>query len=105
MPYEKNIYQLKNWCCPRWKPTDSSPWGITRIDLNSKTAVDLEVPDDLWLFQQQNSTIRNGKFYIALAPVEQTVYTYRYDANSTSPKGTNGASITSGTDQYFIGIY
>lgn len=106
MPYEKkHLEQIQIGVDPSGNPTFSSAWGVARIDLNSKTVVDLEVPDGLWLTQWQNSIIRDGKFYIALAPVGQPGHIYIFDVNSTSPKGTKGAATVSGADQYFIGIY
>lgn len=106
MPYEKkHLEQIQIGVDPSGNPTYSSAWGIARIDLNTKTAVDLEVPDGLWLMQWQNSVVRNGKFYIALSPVGQAGHIYSYDVNSTNGKGTKGATTTSGADQYFIGIY
>lgn len=106
MPYEKkHLAQIQIGVDPSGNPTYSSAWGVARIDLNSKTVVDLDVPDGLWLTQWQNSVVRNGKFYIVLAPVGQQGYVYTFDVNSTSPTGTKGAATVSGADQYFIGIY
>lgn len=106
MPYEKKHIPAKQiGVDPQGNPTQSSPWGLARIDLNSKTVVDLEVPDNLWLTQWQTSVIKNGKFYIALAPVGQQGHIYTYDVHSTSAVGTKGAATVSGADQYFIGLY
>ncbi|MDO4224778.1 MAG: hypothetical protein Q4C75_02680, partial [Bergeyella zoohelcum] len=102
MPYEKrHLPQIQIGVDPQGNPSYSSAWGLARIDLNNKTVVDLDVPDGLWLTQWQNSVVRNGKFYIALAPVGQQGYIYSFDINSTSPTGTKGATTISGADQYF----
>ncbi len=106
MPYEKiGDAEVQIGVNPSGEPTYSSAWGLMRIDLNSQTVVDLETPANLWLQQYQTSVARDGKFYIALAPVGEQGYIYIYDVNSTSSKGTQGAKITAGADQYYIGIY
>lgn len=106
MPYEKrHLAQIQVGVDPQGNPSYSSAWGLARIDLNTKTVVDLEVPDNLWLTQWQNSIVKDGKFYIVFAPVGQAGHVYTYDVNSTSTKGTKGAATVSGADQYFIGIY
>lgn len=106
MPYEKrHLNRIQIGVDPQGNPTYSSAWGLARIDLNTKTVVDLEVPDNLWLMQWQNSIVKDGKFYIVFAPVGQAGHVYTYDVNSTSTKGTKGAATVSGADQYFIGIY
>lgn len=106
MPYEKkHLDQIQIGVDPDGKPTYSSAWGVARIDLINKTVVDLEVPEGLWLTQWQTSVVKNGKFYIALAPVGKPGHIYSFDVNSTSPQGQKGAETVSGADQYFIGIY
>lgn len=106
IPYEKkHLPQIESGVDPKGNPTYSAPWGLARMDLINKTVVDLNVPDGLWLTQWQTSVVKNGKFYIALAPVGKAGNVYIFDVNSTSPDGTKGAEIVSGADQYFIGIY
>lgn len=91
---------------PSGEPSYSAMWKLARIDLNKGTAVDLNVPDDLWLTQYQNSVVRNGVFYIALSPIGKDGNIYMFNVNSESKDGTKGASITgTGADQYYIGIY
>lgn len=81
-------------------------WGVARIDLNSKTVVDLNVPDNLWLQQYQYSVMKNGIFYMALSPVGGEGNIYKFDINSTSPNGfEKGATIKTGADAYYIGIF
>ncbi|MGL4584323.1 MAG: hypothetical protein ACRCVU_15245, partial [Flavobacterium sp.] len=106
IPYEKvGDEQVQSGVDPQGNPTYSAPWGLARIDLNNNTIVNLEVPGKLWLRDYQNSVIRDGKFYIALAPVGGKGNVYVFDVNSTNAKGTLGASITAGADQYYIGIF
>lgn len=81
-------------------------WGVARIDLKNKTVVDLNVPDNLWLQQYQYSVVRNGIFYMALSPVGGEGHIYKFDINSTDPNGfEKGASIKTGADAYYIGIF
>lgn len=106
IPYEKvGDEQVQIGVNPQGQPTYSAAWGLARIDLNNNTIVDLNTPPGLWLTQYQNSVVRDGKFYIALAPVGIQGNIYIYDVNSTSPNGTLGAKVTAGADQYYIGIF
>lgn len=91
---------------PQGEPSYSAMWKLARMDFNKGTVVDLEVPDNLWLAQYQMSVVRNGVFYIALAPIGIDGNVYMFDVKSESPKGTLGAKVTgTGADQYFIGIF
>lgn len=106
MPYEKiGDDQVQIGVNPQGEPTYSSAWGLARIDLNNNSAIDLNTPAGLWLQQYQSSVVRDGKFYIALSPVGVQGNIYIFDVNSTSKDGVKGAQITSGADQYYIGIY
>lgn len=91
---------------PEGRPTKSAMWKLARIDLRSRTAIDLTVPDGLWLRQYQHSVVRDGVFYIALSPIGKPGYVYMFDVASTSKTGRMGAALNGiGADQYFIGIY
>ena len=90
---------------PQGEPSYSAAWGLARMDLNNNTVVDLKVPENLWLTQYQTSVIRDGVFYIALSPIGGAGNIYMFDITSTNPNGTLGAKITSGADQYYVGIY
>ncbi|MDR2914412.1 MAG: hypothetical protein LBV74_06240 [Tannerella sp.] len=107
IPYEDlSKEQIQIGVDPQGEPSYSSMWKLARMDFNKGTAVDLNVPDDLWLTQYQNAVIRDGKIYIALSPVGVDGNIYIFDINSESANGTLGASITgTGSEQYYIGIY
>ncbi len=91
---------------PDGKDTFSYDWKLARIDLNKGTAVDLNVPGKLWLTQYQNSVVRDGVFYIALAPVGSEGNIYMFDVNSESAEGKKGAALKgTNAQQYYIGIY
>ncbi len=84
----------------------SANWGVARVDLYNKTVVDLNVPADLWLQQYQYSVVKDGKFYMALSPVGGQGNIYIFDVKSTNSSAyTLGATITTGADAYYIGIF
>ena len=106
IPYEDlSKEQIQIGVNPQGEPSYSAAWGLARMDLNNNTVVDLNVPNNLWLQQYQTSVVRDGIFYIALSPVGGVGNIYMFDITSTSPNATLGARITSGADQYYIGIY
>jgi len=106
IPYEDlSKEQIQTGVNPQGEPSYSAAWGLARMDLNNNTVVDLNVPENLWLTQYQTSVIRDGIFYIALSPIGGNGNIYMFDVNSTNPSATLGAKITSGADQYYIGIY
>ena len=106
IPYEDlSKEKIQTGVNPQGEPSYSAAWGLARMDLNNNTVVDLNVPENLWLTQYQTSVIRDGIFYIALSPIGGNGNIYSFDINSTSKNGTLGAKITSGADQYYIGIY
>ncbi len=107
VPYEdQSLQRIQIGVDPDGKPTMSAPWKLARVDLRRGTAIDLNVPDNLWLRQYQNAVVRDGVFYIALAPIAKQGHIYMFDVNSTSPTGSQGANLEgTGADQYFIGIY
>ena len=91
---------------PQGEPSYSSMWKLARMDFNDMTAVDLNVPDDLWLQQYQSAVVKDGYFYIALSPIGTNGNIYMFDLTSKSRDGRLGATLTgTGADQYYIGIY
>lgn len=91
---------------PQGNPTYDSAYSIARIDLKSGNAIELEVPEKLWLRQYQSVTIRDGKIYFALASFGKPGNIHIWDIKSTNPKPQLGMEISpSGADQYYIGIF
>ena len=106
IPYEDlSKEKIQTGVNPQGEPSYSAAWGLARMDLNNNTVVDLNVPENLWLTQYQTSVVRDGIFYIALSPIGGNGNIYMFNINSLSKDGTLGAKITSGADQYYIGIY
>lgn len=107
IPYEDlSKEQIQIGVNPEGEPSYSAMWKLAKVDLKNKTAIDLNVPDDLWLTQYQTAVTRNGVFYIALSPVGKNGNIYMFDVASNSKDGKLGASLVgTGADQYYIGIY
>lgn len=86
--------------------TRDAVWSVARIDLYNNTAVKLNLPENLWLQQYQNSVVIDGKFHMALAPLGEEGNVYIFDPESTSADGfVKGAALQTGADAYYIGIY
>ena len=86
----------------------AAAWGVARIDLYNKTAVKLNLPDNLWLQQYQYSVLgSDGKFYMALAPLGGEGNIYILDpANTTANGFTKGAAIaTIDNTSGYLGIF
>lgn len=107
VPYEDlSKDKVQTGVDPEGNPTYSAMWKLARVNLNDGTVVDLNVPNDLWLTQYQNSVVKDGKFYIALAPIGVVGNIYIFDIASTSKDGVKGTELVgTGADQYYIGIY
>lgn len=82
-------------------------WGVARVDLYNKTAVKLNLPDNLWMWYYQSGVLgKDGKFHMAIAPLGEKGNIYSFDPQSTSPDGYEiGAELDSGADSFYIGIY
>ncbi|MDD3195596.1 MAG: hypothetical protein PHU68_07320 [Paludibacter sp.] len=85
----------------------AAAWGVARVDLYNGTAVKMNIPGQLWLQQYQYSVKgKDGKFYMALAPVGEEGYIYMFDPASPSPDAfTTGAKLESAAGQFYIGIF
>ena len=86
--------------------TGDPVWSVARVDLYNGTAVKLDLPENLWLQQYQSGVLIDGKFHMALAPLGEQGNIYIFDPESTASDGfTKGASLQTGADAYYIGIY
>lgn len=85
---------------------EASAWGIARVDVYKGTAVKMNIPHKLWLRQYQKGVLRDGKFYMALAPVGANGSVYMFDPESTSPNGFSvGATLDNLAGQFYVGIF
>lgn len=82
-------------------------WGIARIDLSAKTAVKMDLPENLWLAPYQSAKLgKDGKLYMALAPLNTDGNIYIFDPKNTSPTGyTKGATLKISGDAFYIGVF
>lgn len=82
-------------------------WGVARVDLNNKTAVKMDLPENLWLAPYQNAKLgKDGKLYMALAPLNTDGNIYIFDPKSTSPTGyTKGATLKIAGDAFYLGVF
>lgn len=81
-------------------------WGIARVDVYNGTAVKMNISYKLWLRQYQKGVYRDGKFYMALAPVGAEGAVYIFDPTSASANGfTTGAKLDNFAGQFYIGIF
>lgn len=85
---------------------EASAWAIARVDVYNKTAIKMNIPHKLWLRQYQKGVLKDGKFYMALAPIGANGAVYMFDPKSTSPNGfTVGATLDNLAGQFFVGIF
>ncbi len=88
--------------------SDVAAWGVARIDLYNKTAIRMNLPENLWLQQYQYGVIGNdGLFYMAIAPLGGNGNIYMFDpSNATADGFTVGASIqTINSTSAYLGIF
>lgn len=85
---------------------EASAWGVARVDIYNNSAIKMNIPYKLWLRQYQKGVLKNGKFYMALAPVGEEGAIYMFDPSSSSADAfTKGAVLDNLAGQFFIGIY
>lgn len=82
-------------------------WGVARVDLKNKTAVKLDLPENLWLWYYQNAKLdKNGKLHMAINPVGQNGNIYIFDpTNPTSTGFTKGANISISGEGFYMGVF
>ncbi len=87
--------------------TSTNNYSLARVDLNSNTAVVLNLPANLWFRQYQNSVVANGKFVMAIVPSGADGNFYLFDPASSSPDAYEvGAKIKSrGAGTAYIGVF
>lgn len=82
-------------------------WGIARIDLNNKTAIKMNMPQNLWLFYYQNAKVsKDGKLYMAICPLNAPGNIYVFDPNKADANGfEKGAQLTVAGEGFYLGIF
>lgn len=81
-------------------------WGVARVDLNTRTAIKMELPENLWLNYYQNAKYANGKLYMAICPTKSAGNIYAFDPTKASATGyEKGATINVSGEGYYLGIW
>lgn len=84
----------------------AAAWGIVRVDVRNKTAIKMNTPEGLYLFQYQYAKVIDGKVYMALCPVGGKGNVYIFDSSKADANGFElGAELTTGAGASYIGIF
>ena len=84
----------------------AAAWGIVRLDIYNKTAIKMNTPAGLYLFQHQHAKVINGKVYMALCPVGGEGNIYIFDSTKADANGFElGAKLKTGAGASYIGIF
>ena len=92
----------------RGSGSDVAAWGVARVDLYNKSAVRMNLPENLWLYQYQSGIVGDdGLFYMAIAPLGGEGHIYMFDPSSSSADAfTTGASIqTINSTSAYLGLF
>ncbi len=88
------------------KVVDGENWGLARVDLNTRTAIRLNIPSNMDFWEYQSSHLANDILYMTICPVDGNGHIYMFDINSTSADGfTKGAELKGAAASYFAGIF
>lgn len=81
-------------------------WSIARVDLNTKTAIKMNVPNELWLWYYQSAKVVNGKLYVAICPLDKDGNIYIFDPAKADANGfEKGATLKVAGDSFYTGAF
>lgn len=81
-------------------------WSIARVDLKAKTAIKMNVTENLWLTFHQSAKFVNGKLYMALCPMTGNGNVYIFDPTKADANGfEKGATLESAGGAIYLGIF
>ncbi|MFV0530058.1 MAG: hypothetical protein ACK5MD_01290 [Flavobacteriales bacterium] len=84
----------------------SSNWHLIRVDVYNKTAVQMNIPFNMWLRMYQWASVIDGKLFMALTPLGGDGNIYIFDPANDSANGYSvGASLQTGADAFYLGIF
>lgn len=88
------------------QPADAA-WGVARVDLKARTAIKMNLPEKLWLNYYQSAKVgKDGKLYMAIAPVAGTGNIYIFDPAKADPNGfEKGATLQVSGEGFYMGVY
>ena len=85
---------------------EAAAWGVLRVDVYNRSAIKMNTPAGLYLFQYQYAKVLNGKVYMALCPVGGEGNIYIFDARQPHADGFEvGAKLTAGAGASYIGVF
>ncbi len=88
------------------KDDEGNYWGVARVDLNTKTAIRMNMPTNLDLWYYQSARLVGNNLYMAICPVDGDGNIYKFDVTQASADGfTVGAAIKGGADSYYAGVF
>ncbi|MDO4230137.1 MAG: hypothetical protein Q4C98_10005, partial [Capnocytophaga sp.] len=87
--------------------SENKYWGVARVDLKNKTAIKMNLPENLWLASNQNMKLgKDGKLYAAIAPLNADGYIYIFDPTKADANGfTKGATLKIAGDAFYLGVF
>ena len=56
-------------------------WSVAKVDIYNKTATKLDVPMSS-LFAYENGVVSDGKFYMAISPIDGDAFVYEFDPST-----------------------
>lgn len=84
--------------------TDDNSWGLLRIDVYNKKVTRLNVPQAS-LFSYESGIVNNGKFYMAISPIEGEAFIYEFDPTSESADAFKKGLQLDGGNLQIEGVY
>lgn len=86
---------------------DSYKWGLACVNLNTKTAVAVDLPSNVNFWSYQNVGFADGMMYMALCPYGSTEGNiYVFDTTSASPESyTLGAKLVNGASGFYSSLF
>lgn len=86
---------------------EEGAWGVARVDIRNKTAIKMNIPGRLWMQQYQSAKMdKDGKLYMAIAPVGGNGNIYIFDPTKADANGFEvGASLFNAAGAFYIGVF
>ena len=79
-------------------------WAVARVDVYNKTAIKLDVPLS-GLFSYESGVHADGKFYMAISPINGEAYVYEFDPSSEETDAFVQGLKLDGGNVFVDGVY